>query len=194
MTPLFAATGTVSSISPGGKSFGASGGTGTVTVTSPGAWTATSNNNWIIITSGSGLTGNGLVSYTVSNNGTGSARIGSLAIGDMVFSVYQPQNLFSDNLATTAWYFEPINAIYATGLTTGCGNNRFCTDDYVTREQMATFIVRALVGENFPYTPTAYFTDVPESAWSFKYVQKLKDMGLTTSEGVYNPYGNGTCQ
>ena len=141
MTPLCAATGTVSSISPGGKSFGASGGTGAVTVTSPGAWTATSNNNWIIITSGSGLTGNGLVSYTVSNNGTGSARTGSLAIGDMVFSVYQPQNLFSDNLATTAWYFEPINAIYATGITTGCGNNRFCTDDYVTREQMATFIV-----------------------------------------------------
>jgi len=192
MTPLCAATGTVSSISPGGKSFGASGGTGAVTVTSPGAWTATSNNNWIIITSGSGLTGNGLVSYTVSNNGTGSARIGSLAIGDMVFSVYQPQNLFSDNLATTAWYFEPINAIYATGLTTGCGNNRFCTDDYVTREQMATFIVRALVGENFPYTPTPYFTDVPESAWSFKYVQKLKDLGLTTSEGAYNPYGNVT--
>ncbi|MGH2428636.1 MAG: S-layer homology domain-containing protein [Candidatus Limnocylindria bacterium] len=43
-----------------------------------------------------------------------------------------------------------------TGITGGCGNGRFCPDQAVTREQMASFLVRAL---DLPATGTDYFTD-----------------------------------
>jgi hypothetical protein len=41
--------------------------------------------------------------------------------------------------------FEPdIEALAAAGITTGCGGDRYCPSDPVTRGQMASFIVRAL--------------------------------------------------
>src|SRR3990172_9586797 len=36
-----------------------------------------------------------------------------------------------------------INRIAAAGITTGCTTDRYCPDDWVTREQMAAFLVRA---------------------------------------------------
>jgi hypothetical protein len=49
---------------------------------------------------------------------------------------------------------------------------------------MAVFIIRALVGDNFTnHTTTPYFQDVPSSYWAFKYIQKLKDFGITTGCG-----------
>lgn len=36
-----------------------------------------------------------------------------------------------------------INAVAAAGITTGCGGTNYCPDAQVTREQMATFLVRA---------------------------------------------------
>jgi D-alanyl-D-alanine carboxypeptidase len=37
-----------------------------------------------------------------------------------------------------------INRLYAAGITAGCGPGRFCPNGAVTREQMASFLVRAL--------------------------------------------------
>ena len=51
---------------------------------------------------------------------------------------------------------------------------------------MAAFIIRAKYGEDFSYTQTPYFTDVPESNGYFKYVQKMKDEGITGNVGTYN--------
>ncbi|MFC2099961.1 GH25 family lysozyme, partial [Candidatus Bipolaricaulota bacterium] len=58
------------SISPGSESFSSSGGTGSVSVTAASgcSWTASSNDSWINITSGSSGSGNGTVSYSVSSN------------------------------------------------------------------------------------------------------------------------------
>jgi hypothetical protein len=50
---------------------------------------------------------------------------------------------FSDVL-TTDTFFQNIQAIYAAGVTTGCGGGKFCPNDYVTRGQMAAFLTRAL--------------------------------------------------
>ena len=50
---------------------------------------------------------------------------------------------------------------------------------------MAAFIIRAKYGENFTYTTTPYFSDVPSDSWAFKYVQKLKDERITTLSGTY---------
>jgi hypothetical protein len=49
---------------------------------------------------------------------------------------------FDDDDGTT---FEgAINRIAEAGITSGCGQRRFCPDEVVTREQMATFLYRAL--------------------------------------------------
>ena len=50
---------------------------------------------------------------------------------------------FSD-VPTDYWAFEGIEALAASGITTGCGGTNFCPDDNVTRAQMALFLARAL--------------------------------------------------
>ena len=50
---------------------------------------------------------------------------------------------FSD-VPTDYWAFEGIEALAASGITTGCGGSNFCPDDNVTRAQMAIFLARAL--------------------------------------------------
>ena len=46
------------------------------------------------------------------------------------------------------WAVDSIEAIYALGITKGCnpkeGNTKYCPDNYVTRAQMASFLVRAM--------------------------------------------------
>jgi len=80
-----------------------------------------------------------------------------------------------------------IMAIYDHNITTGCSQNplKYCPEDNVTRGQMAAFIIRAKYGENFSYTTTPYFTDVPSTHTFFKYVQKLRDDGITAVSGTY---------
>ncbi|MGH8925098.1 MAG: S-layer homology domain-containing protein [Acidimicrobiia bacterium] len=51
------------------------------------------------------------------------------------------QHNFAD--VGTGPHAQDIGAIAAAGITTGCGLSIFCPYDWVTREQMATFLVRA---------------------------------------------------
>jgi len=78
-------------IAPADNTVSSSGGSGSVSVTAGTgcAWTAVSNAAWISITSGSPGTGNGTVSYTVSQNtGTGS-RTGTLTVAGQTHTVTQ---------------------------------------------------------------------------------------------------------
>jgi len=78
------------SISPTGQSFPLAGGTDDVDLTSQTGcnWTATSNDAWITINSGSSGTGSGTVNYTVSANAAGP-RIGTMLIAGQTFTVTQ---------------------------------------------------------------------------------------------------------
>jgi uncharacterized protein YbjT (DUF2867 family) len=49
-----------------------------------------------------------------------------------------------------------INALAAAGITLGCGWRVYCPDRAVTREEMASFLVRAL---GLPASGTDFFTD-----------------------------------
>ena len=79
------------SISPLTQTFAATGGTGSVTVTSATScnWTATSNAPWITVTSSNTGAGNGAVSFSVSPHTGTSARSGSLLIAGQTFTVTQ---------------------------------------------------------------------------------------------------------
>ena len=148
-------------------------------------WTATSNDPWIHVTSGSSGTGNGTVSYSVDVNTTGIARKGTITIGGQGFTVYQVGSTFIDD--PNNMFTPHIYGITTEGITRGCwgDTNYFCPNDVVTRGAMAAFIIRAIYGEDFSYTQTPYFADVPPSNGYFKYVQKMRDVGITAVVGTY---------
>ena len=102
------------------------------------------------------------------------------------FSAPMIISLFAD-VPFGYWAYNYITAIYNAGITKGCSTNplKYCPEDSVTRGQMAAFIIRAKYGETFSYTTTPYFTDVPSTHTFFKYVQKLRDDGITVVSGTY---------
>lgn len=78
---------------------------------------------------------------------------------------------------------EPyIEAIAAAGITTGCGDGRFCPDDPVTRGQMAAFLRRALEGRIRAGAPQA-FSDVGGSSFAAD-IAWLSATGITKGCGA----------
>ncbi len=69
-------------------SFAASGGTGSVSITTPSYcnWTTSSGISWITVNTGSG-TGNGSMTYSISPNTGTTGRVGSLTIAGNVFTI-----------------------------------------------------------------------------------------------------------
>jgi hypothetical protein len=78
-------------------------------------------------------------------------------------------------------FFDYINVLSSWQITSGCSStpSQFCPTALVTRDQLATFIIKCMLGSSFTYTPTPYFTDVPPSSPFFPFIQKLADLGLT---------------
>lgn len=93
--------------------------------------------------------------------------------------------------------FRYIQKLRETSITLGCGDGtNYCPNDPVTREQMAAFIIRTIMYRNgrptlgpFNFFPTPYFTDVPATDTFFSYIQKMKELGVTsgTTNTTYGP-------
>jgi hypothetical protein len=97
---------------------------------------------------------------------------------------------FTDDEAS---HLEPfINAFREAGLTTGCSadGTKFCPLDNVTRQEMATFLARAL---DLPPTDTDYFTD-DETTHLEPYINSFRAAGITTGCGptTFCPLQNTT--
>ena len=85
-------------------------------------------------------------------------------------------------------FFRYIQRFKELGITKGCNEEGtlYCPDEPVTRAQMAAFLVRALEGDDpicqggIPCSQTSpYFQDVPPNHTLFKYIQRLKELGIT---------------
>jgi S-layer homology domain len=68
-----------------------------------------------------------------------------------------------------------INAIAAAGITGGCSGTRYCPRSAVTREQMASFLVRAL---RLPASSRDFFTD-DETSQHERSINALAAAGIT---------------
>ena len=90
------------------------------------------------------------------------------------------------NDTTDHWARYWIEAFRADGITSGCGNGIYCPDDYVTRGQMAVFLLRAKYGSTYtPPTPQGtVFNDVPVSYWSAGWIEQLAAEGITAGCAV----------
>ncbi len=86
-------------------------------------------------------------------------------------------NAFTDDDASE--FEADIERLAHAGITKGCNppvNDRFCPQDYVTREQMAAFLVRA-----FEYADTngTGFLDVPPDSVFAADIDRLATAGVT---------------
>lgn len=91
---------------------------------------------------------------------------------------------------------ENIKAIAALGITRGCNPplvDRFCPESDVTRAEMAAFLIAAL-GESGAGGYSGYFPDVPAGTWFTPYVERLRELQITTgnADGTYEPYRSVT--
>jgi len=80
-----------------------------------------------------------------------------------------------------------INRVAAAGIATGCGTRTFCPDAWVTREQMASFLARAL---DLPPSVTDFFTDDNSSIHEAA-INAIAEAGITSgcTATTYCPKG-----
>ena len=166
------------------------------------AWTADGSDGFATIVGTPGATGNGSLTYSITPNSTGVARTTTLNIAGTAITLTQngTQSLFSDvppNDPVNFGFFDGINLMYTNNISKGTKAGPppvYSPNASVTRDQMAVFIVRAILGggptvDNFDYSATPYFTDVPPTYPFFKWIQKLRDLGITagTTSTTYGP-------
>ncbi len=105
---------------------------------------------------------------------------------------FPPTPYFTD-VPATHQFFPQIQKMRELGIASGCTATTFCPDTPINRTEMAVFLVRgklrALLGDDFSFPQTAYFNDVPSTHASFKFIQKLRELGVTLGCGT----GAGFC-
>lgn len=126
------------SISPTSQSVAASGGSGSVGVsTTPSSgcgWTAVSNASWITVTSGSNGSGSGTVTYSVAANTSTSARTGTLAVAGKVFTVTQAGISCTYSISPTSQSFGSSGGTGTVGVTapSGCSRTASSNASWIT--------------------------------------------------------------
>jgi hypothetical protein len=147
-------------------------------------WSSAAGAPWIGIASGASGSGNGTVMLSVPANTTAAARSATLTIGGLGIPVTQRAmaTVFSDVTPPDS-YFDYAGLLYQGKITAGCSTSplKYCPNSLATRGEMALILVTAVTGgKSFAYNSTPYFTDVPPSHPFFKFIQKLRDLGITS--------------
>jgi hypothetical protein len=100
-------------------------------------------------------------------------------------------SLFTD-VPTGYWAHDAILDCVAAGIVSGYSNATYRPTAVVSRDQMATFISRALYGGD-SYVPTGpvspTFTDVPTDYWAYRYIETTAAANVCEgySDGTYRP-------
>jgi hypothetical protein len=84
--------------------------------------------------------------------------------------------------------FNFIEALAESGITAGCGNNKYCPDAAITRAQMAVFLLRGMYGsDHVPRLASgAIFNDVPANGFAANFIEQLYADGITAGCGNNN--------
>ena len=111
----------------------------------------------------------------------------AIAIGITLLTNAAFAQSFTD-VATTDAFNDAVEAMKSAGITSGCAVSppMFCPNQTITRAEMAAFVIKAwskrvngsIDGFSLA-SETPYFTDVPSSNVFFRYIQKLKELGIT---------------
>ena len=182
------------SLSKTSESFTANGGMGSFTVQLAANcdWTAMSDRSFITLTSPSSGSGASNITYTVASHNITDSRSGTITVAGQSFTVVQgPASL---DVSPTHPFYVEIGKLAARGITLGCGGGSFCPDAFVTREQMAVLISRALGGFNPPTPAAQRFLDVPTSNQFYAFIEEIAQRQITLGcgGGNYCPTANVT--
>ncbi|MEK7633828.1 MAG: FAD-dependent oxidoreductase [Patescibacteria group bacterium] len=104
--------------------------------------------------------------------------------------IYEPQIPTFTDVSQNTWYYKWVETLNKGGLTAGCNIDPklYCPLDWVSRDQLATFLVKA-VGET-PYTGTQQsFTDVSPLQWFYKWIEKAVKLKFISGfeDGTFRP-------
>jgi hypothetical protein len=99
--------------------------------------------------------------------------------------IASPQPNFSDVPTDYPFYTEISNIAYRQ-ITVGCGGGNYCPSDFVTRGQMAAFIMRSLGEFDPPTPPTQRFNDVLPDNTFYAFIDRLAALGITVGCGGGN--------
>ena len=86
-----------------------------------------------------------------------------------------------------------IEQFASEGITGGCGAGKYCPNDYVTRAQMAIFLLKGKYGSSYvPPVATGDFIDVPVGSFAADWIEQLAFEGITSGcgGGMYCPNSN----
>jgi hypothetical protein len=84
--------------------------------------------------------------------------------------------------------FAPwIEALFASGITGGCGGGNYCPTNAVTRQQMAVFLLKSKQGSTYVPPPcNGDFTDVVCPSVFADWIEELAAEGITSGCGGTN--------
>jgi uncharacterized repeat protein (TIGR01451 family) len=137
------------------------------------------------------------VTVNVASNGASPAiNQVSVSVGGAVTATASDSTTiipaFTDIPASDSSFIPFIDLLQQHGITKGCQASppMYCSADPIPESQMAVFVIRSVNGsDNFAYSPTPYFTDVPATYLYFPWIQKMQDLGigLPCSPTLYCP-------
>lgn len=118
--------------------------------------------------------------YFAANDGTTGFELWALP-GPALLSTFA-------DVPASLWSWRYVEALAASGLTGGCGQDNYCPDLLLKRAEAAVFLVKASHGSGFvppPATGTV-FNDAPVSYWASPWIEQLAADGVTAGCGNGN--------
>jgi hypothetical protein len=106
-------------------------------------------------------------------------------------SLYSPPDVTAtrfDDVPPGYWAEDFIEQLAVEGITGGCGGGNFCPEAFVTRAQMAVFLLRGRYGSLYspPDVTATRFGDVPPGYWAEDFIEQLAVEGITGGCGAGN--------
>jgi len=125
----------------------------------------------------SNLYSSSLSGVSVTNIADCSSTMMVAECATMTANLFVPT--FGD-VSPTYWAWKWIEGLYASSVTTGCGEGNYCPEEEASRAQMAILLLRARYGSGYtPPAATGIFTDVPTDYWAANWIERLYNQGIT---------------
>lgn len=111
-----------------------------------------------------------------SSGSSGSKYVPAVEIPDMSSRSTTAEEKGFDDVPKQHWAYAAVSSLYAKGIVSGVGDNRFGAEDYLTREQFAKLLIEVmkldLVDDDIEHT------DVDKDSWSYPYLVAVYKYGI----------------
>ncbi|KJR42172.1 secreted protein containing DUF1566 [Candidatus Magnetoovum chiemensis] len=126
--------------------------------------------------------------YMAGDNAQITAQNGDITAYSNLFNVVNSSPYFNDISELPDVFQSAINMMQSYNITDGCGSGSYCADDFVTRAQMAAFILKAInlaPTDEDTCTGTMFYDVTQETVgeYSCKAIEKFAALNITSGCG-----------